>query len=149
MANSCPLNFKPVDSNLSRLTSLVVVCLVLLYLGTHNVFILFFLTIDFIMKLFFFTKRSPLSFVAKILKNIFKLEENMVDGGAKRLAGFFGLFFVMLLILSHLFDVWTISVIIAVVFMLCSLLDVVINYCIGCKIYFIIKKIYPDFMENL
>jgi hypothetical protein len=33
------------------------------------------------------------------------------------------------------------------VFVLCSLMDALVNYCVGCKIYFIIKKIYPNFMN--
>jgi hypothetical protein len=28
-------------------------------------------------------------------------------------------------------------------------LDLFFDYCIGCKIYFIIKKIYPEFMNDL
>lgn len=149
MNSSCPLNFKPIDSHLSRITSLLVVFLVLLYLWFNNIFILFFLAVDFMVKLFFINRVSLLTYGAKIIKKLLKLDNKLVDGGAKRLAGFFGLFFVMLLIIAHFFNIWTASLIIAFIFIVCALLDVFINFCIGCKIYFIIKKIYPNFMENL
>ena len=149
MANSCPLNFQPVDSHVSRVTSSFVVFLVLLYLYTNNVFVLLFLAIDFIIKLFFIGKTSPLTYLAKGVKKMVGFRDKLVDGGAKRLAGFFGLFFVMTLIVIHPLNLWVVAFVVAVVFMFCSLLDVVFNYCIGCKIYFVIKKIYPNFMENV
>lgn len=149
MQNSCPLSFKPVDSYVARLSSLFVVFLVLLYLFTLNVYILFFLAIDFIIKLFVINRTAPLNTLSKIIKKIFKIKEKLVDGGAKRLAGFFGLLFVMLLLISHLFDTWILSISIAVIFIICSLLDVLFNYCIGCKIYFVIRKVYPTFMDEL
>jgi len=149
MSNACPLNFKQVDSNVSRFSALVVALLVISYLVTLNVFILFFLALDFIMKLFLNRGISPISLVGEFLKEFFKIKENFVDGGAKRLAGFFGLIFVLLLILTHYLNVKEFSYAVGVIFVSCSLLDVFFDFCMGCKIYFIIKKIYPNFMNKL
>ena len=149
MANGCPLNFQKVDSNVSRLSALIVASLVLYYLYSNSVYILLFLAFDFTMKLFLSRGISPVNMVAEFLKSFLKLKERYVDGGAKRLAGFFGLFFVILLIITHIFNLWHISWVVAAVFLSCSLLDVFFNFCIGCKIYFIIKRFYPDFMNNL
>jgi len=149
MANACPLNFKQVDSNLSRFSALFVASLVVTYLFTLNVYILFFLALDFIMKLFLNRGISPISMLGEFFKGLLNIKDKMVDGGAKRLAGFFGLLFVLLLIGSHFLGLWGASLIIAAVFLSCSLLDVFFDFCIGCKIYFIIKKIYPNFMNNL
>jgi len=149
MSNACPLNFKKVESNISRFSALYVASLVIIYLFTFNVYILFFLAIDFIVKLFLNRGISPISMFSEFTKGLFKIKDKMVDGGAKRLAGFFGLFFVLLLIVSHFFNAWSVSLIIATIFLSCSLLDVFFNFCIGCKIYFIIKKIYPNFMNKL
>jgi len=149
MSNACPLNFKQVDTNVSRFSALLVALLVLVYLVTHNIFILLFLALDFIFKLFVSKKASVITHFAEFLKNSFKIEEKLVDGGAKRLAAFFGLFFVLLLLLTHYIFPWGFSLIFATIFLVCSLLDVFFDYCIGCKIYFIIKKIYPNFMNKL
>lgn len=149
MSNACPLNFKKVDSNISRFSALIVASSVLTYLFTLNVFILFFLAIDFVLKLFLNPGMSPISIFSEFFKNIFNIKENYVDGGSKRLASFFGLFFILLLSFAHFFNVWEVSLTIATIFLACSLLDVFFDYCIGCKVYFIIKKIYPNFMSKL
>ncbi len=147
MSNSCPLNFERVDSNVSRLSSLFVASLVTLYLFTSNIYILIFLVLDFTIKLFINRELSPIVMLAHSIKVTFRIKDKFSDGGAKRLAGMFGLLFVFLLILTHFLNVWVGSLVVATVFLSCSLFDVFFNYCIGCKVYFIIKRIYPSFMS--
>lgn len=147
MSNSCPLNFERVDSNVSRLSSLFVASLVILYLATSNIYILMFLALDFIVKLFLNKSLSPITMLSHSIKGVFRIKEKFTDGGAKRLAGMFGLSFVFLLIVTHFLNAWFGSLAVAAIFLSCSLFDVFFNYCIGCKVYFIIKRIYPSFMS--
>ncbi len=147
MSYSCPLSFENVDNNISRLSSLFVSSLVIFYLITFNIFILYFLFFDFMMKLFCQKKYSLLYQLSKGIKNLFKMKERLSDGGAKRLAGFFGLFFILLLIAGNNLNLYIFSMIVGIIFIGCSLMDAVLNYCVGCNIYFIIKKIYPNFMS--
>jgi len=149
MSNACPLNFKQVDSNAARFSALFVALLVIIYLFTQNIYILFFLAIDFIIKLFLNPGVSPIALLSEFFKELFKVKENFVDGGAKRLAGFFGLTFVGILIATHYLTSWEVSLVVAAIFLACSLLDVFFDFCLGCKIYFIIKKVYPNFMNDL
>ena len=146
MSNSCPLNFERVDSNVARLSSLTVASLVILYLFSSNIYILMFLALDFIVKLFVNKELSPISMLSHSIKSALRVKDKFTDGGAKRLAGMFGLLFVILLILTHLLNAWFGSLVVATIFLSCSLFDVFFNYCIGCKVYFIIKRIYPNFM---
>ena len=146
MPNSCPLNFEKVDSNVSRISALFVASLVIIYLMSSNIYILLFLAVDFSMKLFLNKEFSIIHILANSLKNLLRFTDKFTDGGAKRLAGMFGLLFVALLIGTHFLDASLLSLVIAAIFLSCSLLDVFFNYCIGCKVYFIIKKIYPSFM---
>ncbi len=148
MENSCPLNFERVDSNVSRVSALFVASLVILYLFSTNIYILIFLALDFSVKLFINKEFSAIHMLSNSLKVIFRVKDNYTDGGAKRLAGMFGLLFVFLLIITHFLNTWFVSLIVAAIFLSCSLLDVFFNYCIGCKVYFIIKKIYPAFMSH-
>lgn len=147
MNYSCPMSFKQIDSNVSRITSFLVSSLVILYLFTAQVIILYILAFDFIMRLYIKKENSPLYLMALGFKNILKIKDKYIDSGAKRLATYFGFSFVLMLIASYYIDIYLITLTIAVVFLACSLLDVFINYCLGCKIYFIIRKIYPSFME--
>ncbi len=149
MSNACPLSFVQVDSSVARFSALLVALLVIIYLATSNIYILLYLVYDFSMKLFVTPKASLIMIVSKLLKNSFRVQERLVDGGAKRLAAFLGFFFVILLIVAHLFTSPFVIFSLGAIFLLCSLLDVFFDYCIGCQIYFIIKKIYPDFMNNL
>lgn len=149
MSNACPLSFKQVDSNVSRLSALFVVILVLTYLYTNSIYILFFLAIDFVMKLFLNPGISMITMFAELVKGLLNIKDKLADSGAKRLAGYFGLSFVLMLIAVHWLNIWLLTLSIALIFLSCSVLDVVFNYCIGCKIYFIIKKIYPNFMSEL
>lgn len=148
MSYACPMNFIRVDNTISRVNALFVSSLVIAYLLSSNVFILFFLAMDFSIKLFVDKKYAPLFILSKFVKKVLKLEVDYCDGGAKRLAAYFGLFFVFLLITAHFSNAWVVSLVIATIFISCALLDVFFSFCVGCKIYFIIKKIYPGFMSS-
>lgn len=147
MSYTCPLNFELVDSNASRLASLSVASLVIAYLLTNNEYILYFLIVDFIVKLYIDKKYSLLGWLALKLRSLFKMEEKFADGGAKRLAAIFGFVFVILLLITHFVCLDIMTYIVAAIFLSCSLLDVFFNFCLGCRVYFIVKKIYPSFMS--
>jgi len=147
MAASCPLNFKRVDENLSRINTLIIIILVLFYLYSSNIGIVLFLIFDFLVKLFAEKITSPIVFIGKKIKKIFLIGDEFVDGGAKRLAGFFGLTVMFLLLLTHMIGSWNFTLVVAGIYLLCALLDLFFRFCIGCKVYFMIKKIYPSFME--
>jgi len=144
---SCPLNFKQVDENLFRINALFVSLFVLLYLYTQMLPIMLFLVLDFSIKLFFEKLISPLTFFSQVIKKIFRIEDLLIDGGAKRLAGFFGFFFMILLLVTYFFHSLSLSLVVAALYLICSSLDILFGFCIGCKIYFIIKKVYPNFMR--
>ena len=147
MPYSCPLNFVQVDSNASRLSSLMVASLVIIYLTTSIEYILYFLILDFSLKLFVNKNHSLISIIAHSLRKLLKMQEKFTDGGAKRLAGIFGLIFVSMLLLTDFLGLSSLTYIVAGIFLSCSLLDVFINYCLGCQIYYIVKKLYPSFMS--
>ena len=146
MSYACPITFEKVDSTVSRFSSFLVSVLIISYLLTFNVYILYFMLLDFFIRLFCKKDFSPVFLISKTLKKVLKLKTRPYDGGAKMLAGYFGIFFVLLLIGGNYFSLVVYTYIVAAMFLGCALLDVFFNYCVGCKIYFIIKKIYPSFM---
>lgn len=147
MNYSCPVNFKRIDSNVSRLTSFIVASLVITYLVYADVMILYIILLDFIVRLFLNKDNSFFNIVSEKLKKLFRLDDKFVDSGANKLAGYFGLAFVVMLIVSHYIEINLLTLVIATIFLTCSLLDAFVNYCVGCKIYYIIKKFYPSFMS--
>jgi hypothetical protein len=147
MSNSCPLNFEKIDANRARLGSLLVFLSVLVYLYNGFVAILFFLAFDFAIRLFYKSSLAPSVLIATAVGALFKIKPRYTDGGAKRLAAYFGFLFVLLLLFCHYFANDTVTLAVASLFLSCSFLDIFFNFCIGCKIYYIIKKVYPDFMH--
>jgi len=125
----------------------MVVLFVIMYLISFNIFILYFLIIDFSIKLFLDKKYSPISQVALKIRILLKMEKKLIDGGAKKLANIFGMVFVCLLFITHFIGSYYLSYIVGAVFLFCALMDVFINYCVACKVYYVIKKIYPSFMS--
>lgn len=148
MSFTCPLSFTKIDTNVARLNTLLASSLVLMYLFYDFVMILFFLVYDFGMKLFGDKKYSLLYKTARVLKKILHLKPALADAGAKRLANYFALLFMILLASAHYLQNAPLIVAIASIYLACASLDILFNYCIGCKVYYVIKKIYPSFMEK-
>ena len=146
MSYACPITFKKVDSTVSRFNSFLVSLFLIYYLVTFNEYILYFLFIDFIIRSFGKKDYSLLFLISRALKAALKLKSRPYDGGAKMLAGYFGILFLILLIVGNYFSLTLFTYVVGIIFLSCALLDVFFNYCVGCKVYFIIKKIYPNFM---
>lgn len=148
MSSTCPLNFEQIDSYASRISSLIVATLIITFLSTSVSVILYFLAIDFILKLYVNKSYSLIFNISMYMREMLKISQKFTDGGAKRLAAIFGLIFVLMIAVMDFFSVELIYIyIVASMFLACSLLDVFANYCLGCKIYFVIKKLYPSFMS--
>ena len=147
MSYACPITFDKIDTNLFRINTILVSLLVVIYLLTSFVFILYFLVFDFSLKLFIKKKYSPLYFLSRFLRKSLGFSAIISDGGAKRLAQYFGLLFMILLVVAHFLENDIFLYTIATIYLLCAFFDVVFDFCLGCKIYYIIKKIYPNFMN--
>jgi len=144
MSQSCPLLFRQIDATVVKVSASLVMGGVVVYLMTSEKEILVFLIVDFVIRLSGYKKMSPIFAVAKGIQTLLKLSVRMEDAGAKRLAAFFGLFFMVGILVADL-EAWGSAVWgIALIFMGCVLLDLFFNYCIACNIYSYGKKIYPQ-----
>ncbi len=147
MSQSCPLAFRLIDGTVARISAVFVSLFVIIFLLTAQKLFLFFILVDFLMRLYGLKKYSIVYNLAIFSKKIFSFNTEMTDAGAKRLAAHFGVIFVFLLLIESFFNLQVMLYVTAGIFLLCTGLEIVFAYCIGCKIYFIIKKIYPSFME--
>lgn len=147
MSQSCPLIFRQIDGTLARVSAIYVSLFVVLFLLTSQVLFLCFVSVDFLMRLYGLKQYSIIQRLSILTKNIFSLKTEMTDAGAKRLAAGFGLFFMLLLIAEYYLKVDIFLFLTAGIFFTCSSLEILFGYCLGCKVYFVIKKIYPSFME--
>ena len=143
MAQACPLLFRKIDATISKISAGVVMTSVIVYLLTLCKLILVFLIIDFIIRLSGKKSFSPVFLFANGAQAVFKLPVRLEDAGAKRLAAFFGLSFMVGILVSDLLGfslgIW----IIAFIFVSCVTLDLLFDYCIACKVYSLFGKIFP------
>ncbi|HFU73950.1 MAG TPA: DUF4395 domain-containing protein [Helicobacteraceae bacterium] len=147
MSQTCPLIFRQIDGTIARLNALFVSLFVILFLVSHELVWLYFVGLDFIIRLYGHKPYSPLYQLAMFVQKVLRLPQNMTDAGAKRLAALFGLFFVFLLIVTGHLGLIYFNYAIAAAFLACTSLELAFSYCVGCKVYWLIKKIYPRFME--
>ena len=141
MARSCPVSFKQVDGTIARINATFITLLVLLFLFTSYISILYFLVLDFGLRVFGYHSWSLIFHSSKLVKKLFSLKTHMTDAAAKKLAASFGLVFVILM--SFFSDLhWDKALYVtSTILLICSSLEVVFNYCLGCEIYHIYKKL--------
>jgi len=143
MSQACPLLFRQVDANISKMSAVAVSIGVIAYLITMQKVILAFIIIDFILRLSKFKGMSPIFRGSCLVKRILNLPTRLEDAGAKRLAAIFGLVFSIAMLgfdfLGLIVGIW----IVAAIFISCVFLDLVFDYCIACKVYSIARRIYP------
>lgn len=147
MDTSCPIAFREIDGTIVRIGAFFISFVVIVYLFTSQIFLLIFLAIDFCIRIYGHKPYSPIFQISRFVKRILKLESDMTDAGAKRLAAQFGLLFSVMLIVEGFFGFDVALYLTAGALLACTFLEVLFGYCVGCKIYFIIKKIYPGFMS--
>jgi len=147
MSKACPLLFRQVDANISKISAVAVSLGVIAYLVTMQKFILIFIIIDFILRLSKLKGLSPVFRVSCFIKTSLHLPTRLEDAGAKRLAAIFGLTFSIAIlafdIFGFVFGIWMV----AAIFIACVVLDLLFDYCIACQVYSIARKIYPKGFE--
>lgn len=138
---SCPVSLISVDANIARINAFYVGTLFTLYLITGSPFLVLFLIVDFFTRIFLQKEYSLVHILSKGTKKVLNLETIKVDAAPKRLAAFFGLFFLISIFVLNLFHLTLIAYIFGAILLLCIFLEVVFSYCLGCEIYHIYKKI--------
>ena len=141
MAQACPINFSTVDNTVSRIVSLLTVLVVFLSTVTDYLLPLYFLGGDLALRLYGYKHFSVLFHTAKGIKQLLQLPTYTVDGAAKQVAGHFGLLFILLLIVTANAGLSLTFNAVAGVYLLCLLMDVFLNFCVGCKVYYLYRLV--------
>lgn len=147
MSQACPLLFRQVDANISKMSAVAVSIGVIAYLLTMQKIILILIIIDFILRLSMHKGLSPIFRVSCFIKRVFNLPTRLEDAGAKRLAAIFGLAFSIAMLGFDFFGLVLGIWIVAGIFITCVILDLLFDYCIACKVYSIARKLYPKWFE--
>ncbi len=111
------------------------------YLFSGQIAFIYVLGIDLVIRLFVNKGLSPINQLSRLIKRVIHAKTHNTDAGAKRLAAFFALGFSWSIIALHTFGLIDEAKALSSLFVLFSSLEVIFNFCVGCKIYFIYKRI--------
>lgn len=143
--NSCPIIYKKIDQNATRVFAGLVATLGILFILSPQFSIVLILVYDFSVRVFGYPKMSILFHVSRFLAKLMRLKIEEVDAGPKVFASKLGLLFVMLIFISLLFDLTFVSVLIAGALSACAFLEAAFGYCVGCEIYSFLNKFASNF----
>jgi len=142
---ACPISYKQIDGTIARINAFFITLLVVIFLYTSLSVVAYILSIDFFIRLYVNKKFSPIFNLSRITKKILNLRTNLTEAAPKRLAAYFGLFFSMFISVESTLGLYETAYITSLILLFCSSLELFFNYCLGCKIYYIVKKIFPSF----
>jgi len=133
MSVGCPISFKKTNSVIARLSAASAVILVIISLFWVNVWIPAFLTIDFFI-LGFLQKPSPRTFLSKAAYFFLKggLE---INAGPKFFAAKIGFWASFAIMLAAYFEIESAYYVFAGILLIAASLEVLFEFCLGCKIY--------------
>ncbi|WP_163710360.1 DUF4395 domain-containing protein [Mangrovibacterium lignilyticum] len=131
----CPISSDRINEQVPRVTSLLVIVLVITGFSLQSVLVFTFLLADFAIRAFTTLKFSALSCVAYWITMVLKLPEKKIDKAPKIFAARMG--FMMVLIFTTLFvsDYQLAAKIVAGILVVFAGLEFAIAFCAGCTIY--------------
>lgn len=138
---SCPVSFKKIDQNTVRVMAGLVSALGIAFIIAPQLSILAVLLYDFLVRTLDYKKISPLFHLAKLIAKLLKLKKDEIDAGPKEFALKIGFLFVFISFIMFLSNEITAAVLVILTLTICALLELIFNYCIGCEMYMILKKL--------
>ena len=139
MAQSCPISFNRIDSNLVRIIALQVIVVSFFLLLSSNLLFAYLLLFDFSVRTLNIKKISPFILVANFFLKIFQIQPQLCDEAPKRFALYLGLGIVGFVTLLLLFSFVKIAMFLTIILILCASFETLFDYCIGCKIYYLLQ----------
>jgi len=140
LMHACPVSLQRVDSYEVRAISLFVAVLAWLYvINDHSIVFAWVLWFDFTMRWRRWRSFSPLALVAKLGVTALHLKPKYTDERPKRFALTLGTLMVTLLLVSGPLGWHTVATLTAYGLIGCALLEALFDFCIGCKLYYLLK----------
>ena len=139
MTQTCPISFNRVDANLVRIVAVEVFTVALLLLFTHELVFALILLFDFSVRLLNYKQFSLFCIIAKSIITNFELKAKLCDEAPKRFALYLGLGVIALFTVLFALGFNTIASVFVVILLICASLEALFDYCIGCKIYFLLQ----------
>src|SRR5689334_5488064 len=139
---NCPVDFVAINENKARLTALLVLLLMVVYLLTNWWPIIGYLIIDFLLRAAKWGKYSLLGRVSDVFIKVLNIPNKPVDRAPKRFAAGVGLVITLAMAVLIAFEVFTLVNLLGYVIILFAFLESALGFCAGCYIYSYGKKLF-------
>jgi hypothetical protein len=130
----CPISNVKIDSNVSRITVLINALLIALYLYTGGLYFMVLVAIDYGIRALPKPKYSPIRWIAVGIARIVRITKKTVDQAPKLFASRVGFLFAVTVLILNPLSIQA-SLIVAGVLLVFTILDSVLNFCVGCLTY--------------
>ncbi len=149
MTESCPISSELVDDRATRLGAGLVIALTLASLGLGRVWLPLLLAADFGLRSRGWNRWSPVTQAAQTLRAAAGLSPRPVNAGPKRFAALVGAAFNLGIALALHFQQPRLVLALAAVLILCAALEAFLGFCVGCKVYSLLKATFPARVVSL
>jgi len=139
MSQTCPISNRRVDSNMVRVISFQVTLFTVIFLLTAEITFALVLLFDFFMRTIRQQNLSPFHMIGKFILTGWGVAPKLCDESPKRFALYLGLIISLLLVVFYFSGFTLFATSISVVLLICTLMETVFDFCIGCKIYYTIQ----------
>jgi len=139
MSPSCPISTRRVDSNMIRVISFQVALFTVILLITQESLFALVILFDFFIRALRQSNFSPFQVVGKFVLSGWGVAPKLCDESPKRFALYLGLLTSLFLVIFYIAGFTTFATAIAVILLICALLETLFDFCIGCKVYYAIQ----------
>ncbi|WP_366942843.1 DUF4395 family protein [Sulfurimonas sp.] len=131
---SCPISSNIIDNSEFKIAGAVYIILLLGYIFSGYLFLVGYTLIDILMRLSPLSK-SPALFLSYIVVKFAELKYSPRNEAPKKFALMLGSVMLSFIMLAHFYSFDFLALIITSNLIILKLLDVVLDYCVGCKLY--------------
>jgi len=135
MSESCPISHRRVDAQMVRAISVLISLTAVLFLLTSHMFLAYLLLIDFSLRLFRKNQFSPFFQLSLAILRLLDIQPRMSDEAPKRFALYLGWAMSILIVAFGVFGALPYAMIFIAILLLCATLEMLFEFCIGCKVY--------------
>jgi hypothetical protein len=139
MSPSCPISTRRVDANMVRMISFQVAFFTLIFLLTQESVFAMLILFDFLMRALRLSNFSPFQIVGNFVLKGWGVAPRLCDESPKRFALYLGLVTSLFIVIFYFAGFALFATVIAVILLICALLETLFDFCIGCKLYYAIQ----------
>ena len=132
---SCPIVFRLVDKHIIRVNAIIVFAFLLGFIFTGNPLMILVVLGDFIIRVFWGLKFSPICFFIKRALRLSGVKPHLINAGPKIFAAKIGLIFAVSILSATFFGFTFLATAIALIFIIAVGLEAFFNYCLACELY--------------